>query len=172
MKYYARKKILSNKDLGKLAWEAIEPIWDDLPYSNNKKLSAFMELLTEGQRGLIALDWCQKIIRNDGLKDLFESSVGNLVPWAIQGFDMIGAKKYKHILSEAVKIVFKEEYPETAAKRKEAIRKLKKENKSKLEKLDDKFYKLIDSKDDNLETYRGTFVRNNADQFIKKSIFF
>lgn len=74
MRYSASPEILNSNDRAQIAWDAIAPIWDDLPYNRFNVLSAFMEGLTEGQRGLIALDWCQKEIRNGGLKQLFENS--------------------------------------------------------------------------------------------------
>lgn len=79
MKYAADKKILESDDLAQIAWDAIEPLWDDLPYSNAEKLGDFMEELTGGQKALISIDWCQKEIRNGGIKQLRNHNVSQTV---------------------------------------------------------------------------------------------
>jgi hypothetical protein len=166
MKYSAKIEILDSNDLAQIAWDAIEPIWDDLPTSRFKALSQFMDELTEGQAGLISLDWCQKEIRNGGIPQLFENSTGNLVPWAIEGFKMIGANKYADILSKASSKLGSE-YPKSGSARKKAYKSLNQTDKDEIEKLEEQFFDLINSKDDDLETYRGNFVKNNPEQFIK-----
>jgi hypothetical protein len=105
MRYYATPNILKNTDPAELAWRAIEPIWDNLPLTNFSTLAKFMDTLSPGQRGLIALDWCQKEIRNGGLMQLFANSTGNLVPWGINGFKMIRAFRCAAILDQAASML-------------------------------------------------------------------
>ncbi len=97
MKYSANKDILNQNSLAEIAWEAIAPIWDQIPYSNASKLDEFMSNLTKGQKALISIDWSQKEIRNVGIKQLFENSTGNIVPYAIKGLELIGAYNYAEI---------------------------------------------------------------------------
>jgi len=124
-----------------------------------------MAELTEGQRGLIALDWCQKEIRNGGFHQLLVNPTGNLVPWAIAGFDLIGAGKYRAILSEVASMLGAE-YPETGAARQKAIGQLNKSQTSRIEELEQEFFSLLNSEEEDLEEYRGRFVVEHPDQFV------
>ena len=166
LKYSAQKEILDSDDLAQIVWDAIEPIWDDFPIGSRfKVMSRFMNELTKGQAGLFSLDWCQKEIRNGGIPQLFENSTGNLVPWAIEGFKMIGANKYADILSKAASKIGSE-YPKSDSARRKAYKALSQKDKDEIEKLEDLFFQLINSKEDDLELYRGNFVKNNPEQFI------
>jgi hypothetical protein len=164
MKYSANPEKLNELDMAQLAWNAIEPLWEDLPYSNAKELYKFLSEITEGQKALISIDWCQKEIRNGGLKQLFTNSTGNLVPFAITGFNKIGAKKYASLLLEATSI-FGVTYPSTVSGRKKALKELGKAAFDKLEKIDDEFFSLLQTSETDLEIYRGVYVRNNLEQF-------
>jgi hypothetical protein len=165
VKYAANPKILDTDDLAQLAWDAIEPIWDDLPYSTHKALVPFMSDLTEGQRGLIALDWCQKEIRNGGLSQLFRNSTGNLVPWAIPGFRLIGADRYADVLEHAASLLG-ESYPLTASGRKRVFASLSASERATMEKLDDGFFDLLRSEEQDLEHFRGEYVKAHPEQFV------
>jgi hypothetical protein len=164
MKYSANPEKLNTSDMAQLAWNAIEPLWEDLPYSNAKKLDKFLSEITEGQKALISIDWCQKEIRNGGLKQLFTNSTGNLVPFAIKGFNQIGANEYASLLLEAASI-FGATYPSTVSGRKNALKELGKPAVDKLEKIDDEFFSLLQTAETDLEIYRGAYVRNNLEQF-------
>ena len=166
MKYSATLEILQSDDLAQVAWDAIEPIWDDLPLGRFKALADFMNDLTEGQRGLIALDWCQKEIRNGGFPQLFENSTGNLVPWAVDGFRTIGAEKYAVILTKVASMLGSD-YPKSGAARKRAYKSLSQAQKQEIDELESAFYALLNSKDDDLERYRGSYVKSHPEQFIK-----
>ena len=154
MKYFADPAILKSDDLAQLAWDAIAPIWDDLPFQRFSTLTKFMEDLTEGQRGLIALDWCQKEIRNGGFRQLFVNSTGNLVPWRIDGFQLIGATKYCTVLSEAASM-FGNQYPASGTARRKALSALSGTQNDKLKTLEnEKFSPLLGQKRINLERFR------------------
>ena len=165
MKYSAKKEILEGDDLATIAWEAIEPLWDDFPYSNAKKCSAFMSKITDGQKALLAIDWCQKEIRNGGIKQLLSNSTGGLVPYAIEGFNLIKADVYAQNLEQVISL-FGDTYPVTASSRKKALKEFSTQQKEDLEKLDDEFFKLIFSSDHDIEKYRGSYVKNHPHQFI------
>jgi hypothetical protein len=165
MKYSANAEILENDDLAEVAWYAIEPLWDDMPYSNTSKLSEFMSDLTVGQQALVSIDWCQKEIRNGGIKQLMENSTGNLIPYAISGFSLIGAQAYSELLSKACKLLGME-FPISGAARKRALNSLTDEQKHELENLDDEFFELIGSSTHDIEKYRGNYVKDNPGLFI------
>ena len=166
MRYKAKPKILRIEDDAELAWAAIAPIWDDLPLGPMNKLAAFLDDLTEGQRALIAIDWCQKEIRNGGIPQLLENTTGNLVPWAIRGFDLIGAEKYSAILSET-SAMLGSEYPASKSARVKVYRALDQAQKARVDALENEFFRLLDSPDDDLEKYRATYVRDHSDQFVR-----
>lgn len=166
MKYSANKTILDSDDLAQIAWDAIEPLWEDIPYSNAKKLHDFLSEVTEGQKALISIDWCQKEIRNGGMKQLLTNSTGNFVPYATEGFRLIGAINYATIL-EKVMSLLGSTYPLTVSGRKKALNELSSEEKAQLEELDSSFFQLIFSTEHDIEIYRGKYVKNNPQQFIK-----
>ncbi len=168
MRYSASPAILQNDDLSQVAWDAIEPIWYDLPLSPSKKMVGFLDELSEGQRGLIALDWCQKEIRNGGFLQLFVNSTGNLVPWAIEGFQMIGAANYAKILARAAGMLGAD-YPTSATARMQIIGLWSSVQVQELDRHNVAFYTLLNSPDEELERYRGTFVKSHPNQFIESN---
>lgn len=165
MKYSASNEILKSDDLAQVAWDAIEPMWDDLPYSNAKQLSSFFSEITEGQKALISIDWCQKEIRNGGIRQLLSNSTGNLVPYAVEGFHLIGAEIYADILDKVVRLLGSS-LPSTENGRKKALKELSGKEKEQLKELDDSFFRLIISTEHDIEKYRGSYVKNNPEQFI------
>jgi hypothetical protein len=167
MRYYAKPSILECPDPGQLAWNAIEPIWNDLPLSTFSNLARFMRELSKGQQGLIALDWCQKEIRNGGLEQLFSNPTGNLVPWGLEGFKMIGAYKYGVIVAEAAALLG-HEYPRSAAARKRVLRGFTKDQKATVSSLDDAFLELIIREGAAFEERRAAYVRSYPGEFVLK----
>lgn len=164
MKYSADKRILENDDLAQVAWDAIEPLWDDFPYSNTKKCAAFLAQITEGQKALLTIDWCQKEIRNGGVKQLLSNSTGGLIPYAVEGFKLIGANVYAEILEKIIGL-FQNSYPETAGERKKELKGFSVNKKNELEKLDNEFFNLLFSEEYDIEKYRGNYVKNNPELF-------
>ena len=165
MKYSANPEILKGDSDAQLAWDAIQPIWQDLPLSPYGRLESFLADLTKGQRALIAVDWCQKEIRNGGFRQLFENSSGNLVPWAIEGLALIGAERYEAVFAEASRMLGPS-YPKSGSARKEAYKTLSNRQLCRLDELEGVFYGLLKSVDDELEAYRGSYVRRHADEFV------
>ncbi|MEM9161021.1 MAG: DUF4375 domain-containing protein [Verrucomicrobiota bacterium] len=167
MKYSAKAEILETDDDAQLAWDAIEPVWDDFPVGGRfNAMSAYLDSLSSGQRSLLAIDWCQKEIRNGGMIQLFGNSTGNLVPQAIEGFRTIGAKKYADILTEASQCLGSP-YPQSGNARKKAYSSLDSSEKERIEELDGEFLKLLWSDSDDLEPIRAGFVRQNCNEFIE-----
>jgi hypothetical protein len=166
MKYAADARILLTDDLAELAWLAIEPLWDELPLHPPARLSAFMANLTPGQRGLIALDWCQKEIRNGGIEQLLVNSTGGLIPFAIDGFRLIGGNSYAVILEEVVEQLGPE-YPVTRALRKRALDALSRTQRRRIDELDTEFRNLLTVPGHDLEKLRGGFVRTHPNEFLR-----
>jgi hypothetical protein len=165
MRYFAHPLILQNANDAELAWDAIAPFWEELPYASAKLLPKFMSSLTKGQRGLVSLDWCQKEIRNGGMKQLFANSTGNLVPWALEGFSLIGAHSYRQALEEGA-VLLGVRYPDSASTRKKALASLSASDRSRLNELDDAFFKLLQDPTTDLEGYRGKYVRHHPEEFV------
>lgn len=166
MKYCADPEILRLDDLAEIAWLAIEPIWDDLPLRSHRRLAEFMADLTEGQRGLIALDWCQKEIRNGGFEQLLSNPTGNLVPYAIAGLRLIGAERYAAILDE-VAAMFGSEYPRTGSARARSLRRLLRDQTQCMRDLEEEFLGLLADPEQDLERYRGRFVLERPEEFVR-----
>jgi hypothetical protein len=167
MKYSADPSILLISDMAELAWRAIEPIWDDLPLHPPARVSAFMADLTAGQRGLIALDWCQKEIRNGGVRHLLVNPTGGLVPLAIDGFRLIGADAYASVLAEVAQLLGPE-YPVASGPRKRALRTLSSTQRQRIDELEAAFLDLLNTPDQDLEQYRGRFVQTHSDEFVRR----
>jgi hypothetical protein len=166
MKYAADARILLTDDPAELAWLAIEPLWHELPLHPPARLSAFMANLTPGQRGLIALDWCQKEIRNGGIEQLLVNSTGGLIPFAIDGFRLIGGSSYAAILEEVVQQLGPE-YPLARAFRKRMVDALSPTQRRRIDELDTEFLNLLTLPDHDLEQLRGGFVRTHPNEFVR-----
>ena len=78
---------------------------------------------------------------------------------------MIGANIYADILSKASSKLGLE-YPKSGNARRKAYSNLPQAEKDEIEKLEHLFFELIKSKENDLELYRGKFVKNNPEQFI------
>jgi hypothetical protein len=165
-------RILKNKTEGmddaNLAWAVIEPIWDAVDFSKGqKKVLEVLSVATEGQRLLLALDWCQKEVRNGGLEQFLLNSTGMLSKEALFGFQAIGAIEYATLLEKALAVFPNNEAPVSKTKRTELLRSIpKKEREALFDPLETKFYKLLDNPDTDLEKYRANYVRNHPQEFF------
>ena len=148
-----------------MARDAIEPIWDDIPFNKDNALETFLDGLTIGQRGLIAVEWCQKEICDGGMRRMFSNAAGRMIPWAIEGFRLIGAEKYAENLSRASSILGTD-HPKSRSARRRVFGALDKSLKDEISRLESEFYELLDSTEDDLESFRGRYVKKNPDQFV------
>lgn len=149
-------------DDAELAWAAIEPLWDAISFSGGwRATSKAFRNASVGQIGLFSLDWCQKEVRNGGFSQFFENSTGMLAPEALQGFKMIGATSYAKVLEEAIRLL-----PGRRALRSRLFRYLQSRflSSERLDALESRFYDLL--KSDDLEKYRGGYVRENPGEFF------
>ena len=153
---------------GDLAWAVIEPMWDDLEFSDGyKQVMEFLSSVTQGQSALISLDWCQKEVRNGGFEQFFMNSTGMLSEKALAGFRLIGAECYAELLEQALSCFPDGKAPSSASGRTKILRSIPKEDRNALfDPLEIKFYSLLNSPETDLEKFRGTCVRNNPDQFF------
>lgn len=111
------------------------------------------------------MDWCQKEIRNGGIEELFINPTGDLVPWAIEGFHVIGAEKYAQILSEAASVLGPE-YPNSSDTRAGVCEALPPSEMQRIDELESEFFTLLKSQEHDLERYRGAFVRRYPGEFV------
>ena len=166
MKFAADPKVLRLKDPSAVTWGVVEPLWDDLPLTPFSKLNSFMAELSVGQRALLALDWCQKEILNGGFLRLFYNGTGNLVPWAIDGAELVGAIPYGDLLKKAA-AVLGAEYPLSATARRKASARLTSSQKRRLEKLEEGFIDALDAKSTDLGVTCARYVRGHPEQFVR-----
>jgi len=169
MRSSANPDKLRGSDFAQIAWDAIEPIWDDLPFSHYRRLVSFMEELSLGQRSLISVDWCQKEIRNGGIAQLFCNPTGNLVPWALVGFRVIGAEAFADVLEKAVSMLGPE-YPTSGSARRKAYVKATPQQKQEIEQLEDRFFALLRDPAVDFERRRGSYVLEHPHQFTRGAL--
>jgi hypothetical protein len=147
-----------------LAWNAISRLWDAVDFSSGPR--AVNELLghaTLGQRALFAIDWLQKEVRNGGFGQFFENRAGMLAHDALDGFLLVGAGAYAELVSQAIDAFPGHRVPQARTARVRALRQIP-DRKLVFEALDDAFLDLIES--DDLETYRGGYVRHHPEEFL------
>ena len=152
-------------DNGRLAWDVIEALWDVVPLS--KKGLEILQQVTRGQRALLALDWCQKEIRNGGFEQFFLNSTGVFANEALKGFRLIGADVYAKLLEKAMSIFSGSETPISRSKRSRIIGSISKEKRDRFfDPLETRFYELVNSSEHDLEKYRAGYVRSHLDEFF------
>jgi len=162
LKYLIDRTKAEGLDDAELAWVAIEPLWDAISFTGGwRATSKVFRDASAGQIGLLSLDWCQKEVRNGGFAQFFENSTGMLTPEALQGFKMIGATSYAKLLREAISLL-----PGRRAMRSRLCRYLQCRflSSARLDALESSFYDLL--KSDDLERYRGRYVRENPGEFF------
>lgn len=162
LKYRIDRTKAEGLDYAELAWVAIEPLWNAISFVGGwRATSKVFRDATAGQIGLFSLDWCQKEVRNGGFAQFFENSTGMLAPEALQGFKMIGATSYAKLLEEAIRLL-----PGRTAMRSRLCRYLQCRflSSARLDSLESSFYDLL--KSDDLEMYRGRYVRENPGEFF------
>ena len=147
-----------------LAWAAVEPLWDAVDLSDGwTEVSQVMARATRGQRALLAVDWCQKEVRNGGLVQFFQNSTGMLAREARDGFQQIGADGLARVLTEALAL------SPALASRSRVVRVAALTAlfwlRWKLNRLDDKFLNLVAN--DALEPVRAAFVRAHPEEFFR-----
>jgi hypothetical protein len=166
--YRISKSKVKGMDDANLAWAVIEPMWDDFDYSSgHKKVNKFFSSVTKGQAALISLDWCQKIIRNDGFEGFFKSGVGVLSENALQGFRLIGADCYADLLKRSFAYFPNEIPPISVSSRTKILRKIPKPEREQLfDNLESEFFDLLQTDQHDLEKYRASYVKNNPEEFF------
>lgn len=167
----ASRDILLEQDLGKLAWEAIAPLWRAVDLDAPPDvLAAQLRQMSPGQRALYAVDRCAKDVRNGGFEQFFWNRAGNLAVEALDGFRLIGAYRYADILEKAFTF-----FPDGAPARERRARVEQLQSLSgpdndeeearptTFDELDEAFFRLL--RNDDLEHYRGMYVRMHPDEF-------
>lgn len=155
-------------DEANLSWAVIEPLWEAVDFSKGfKGVSEALSKASAGQKHLLAVDWCQKEVRNGGFEQFFLNSTGMLWKEALAGFRAIGARDYAVLLETALSLFPDGEAHITKSERAKYLRSVpKKEREELFDPLETEFYRLLDNPDTDLEKYRATFVRENPDEFF------
>lgn len=107
----ADRSFLDEREPAKLAWLAIEPLWNSIVVANDPTpLDAQMSTLTRGQRALFAIHWCISEVASGGFDQFFTNQAGGLGPEAREGCVLVGNEVFASILDQ-VMALFPDERP-------------------------------------------------------------
>ena len=165
----ASPDILAERDPGKLAWRAIEPVWratsiSDEPEAIDRQLAR----LTDGQRGLFAIHWCISEVSNGGFDQFFSNPAGNLAQEVREGFVRIGNEVFASIMDQ-VMAPFPEERP--ARRRAERLLQLRRMRGPDTARVpgfspyDDVFLGMLDE----VEADMAGYVLEHPEEFVRSS---
>jgi hypothetical protein len=147
---------------GELYWELVDPVWDSINIYDGPRVFLRQYRQVNPEVGhLFAAHWCQSEVRNGGLHQFFSNSTGVLAPEALQGFRAIELWKWAAILEKAMGF-FGEPYPRARTVRQKRLPRAqgrKREKWDPFDKLDDRFYKCTDGKDDRWELAADDYAR-------------
>ena len=170
MDYRIDRESTRGLDDSELAWAAIEPLME--AFSCAASAMAEEEVLagaTEGQRLLLALDWCQKEVRNGGFEQFFWNSTGGLWRDALEGFLRIGGGAYAELLGKALAVFPDGEPPLSRDERCSLLEAYEEEDLEAIfDPLESAFYGLLDQEETDLERLRAAFVRANPGEFFRR----
>lgn len=155
-------------DDASLAWAVIEPLWDSVDLSKAKAVLTLLSHVTPGQRALIAVDLCQKEVRNGGFRQFLENNTGLLAEEALKGFRLIGAHPYGDLLEKVLAIFPRGQVPINRSARMKLLRAVPEGRRFQLfDSLDEQFYGLLGSSENDLEKFRAKYVRTHPDEFFR-----
>lgn len=129
-------------------WSAIEPYLETIDIYEGPRV--FLKTMAKAPNhvGLLyAAHWCYSEVCNGGFHQFFSNSTGVLEPEAAKAFRLIGMPRIAKVVERASKHLGRP-YPRDRAKRQ---RRLKLVSKPALDKLDDQFFKLIETENGGFE---------------------
>lgn len=104
-----------------LVWSVIADAWDVVDTSMDpSKVTEALDRLPAATADLLAVDWCQKEVRNGGFEQFLANSTGVLAPRALLGFERIGGGHFANLLRGAM-ATLGEPYPVDHDTREEAV---------------------------------------------------
>ena len=141
-------------------------IFDRLLAYSGETLASEHEMLagaSNGQRAVYALWIVDGEVNNGGFDQFFFNSSGSLMDEAIEGADLIGAKKNAAILREAADTFSDGSVPEDRESRWRIQDALSDDEQSQLSDLDDRWF----GEDKNLEKLLIGYVESHPDEFLR-----
>lgn len=141
-----------------LMWKAIELVYWKVPADDPR----MHELLTEGQRAVLALWWTYAEVANGGLHQFFLNHTGYLLPEAIAGAELLGEMGLADDLRRASSYLG-DPYPRDYDQRNRALAELPDPADGFWQQLDDAVYPRLEFV---AETGLGEFISANPDEFF------
>ena len=133
---------------GEIYWATVEPLWDAVSiYDGEKVFLRDFEAAEPIGRTLFVAHWCQTAVRNGGFHQFFSNSTGVLATEAVDSFREIGMPKVSALVNAAVGW-FSKPCARARTTRQRALANHRKEHPTDLspfERLDEEFFRLIDS---------------------------
>ncbi|MEZ0227857.1 MAG: DMP19 family protein [Planctomycetota bacterium] len=148
----------------RLHWEAIERVFEAADiYEDRKKLLSILDLATKGQRALFGIWWTQSEVNNGGFGQYFSNSTAIVAPEALEGFRLVGAKKFAALLDQAMKKFPGGEMPLDREARDEALEKI---DAAEFDALNKRFYALQE-KDGGFFKLTSAYVQEHPEEFFE-----
>ncbi len=142
--YRIRKAATEGMDDEDIVWAVIEPAWNDLSLDHEDE-RGMTASLTPGQRGLIAVDWLSKEVYNGGIHQFFTNPTGVLTHEALEGFQLLGAKRYVDLLGAVVALFPGGKVPKGQAERQAALALIPEQTRKRaFGKFDETFYSFME----------------------------
>lgn len=169
MDYRIDRSSTKGLDDSEVAWAAIEPLVEafshaESPEAEEKVLAG----ATEGQRLLLALDCCQKEVRNGGFEQFFWNSAGGFWREALEGFLRIGGGAYAELLGKALAVFPEGKPPLSRGERCSLLESISEDDLEAIfDPLESAFYDLLSHEETDLERLRADFVRAHPDEFFR-----
>jgi len=144
-----------------LVWKAIEVVFWKVPLDDPR----MHELLTDGQRAVLALWWTCSEVGNGGLHQFFLNSTGYVLPEATAGAELLGEKELANALRRASSYLG-DPYPRDHEQRALALAQLPDPGDAFWDEQDDAVYPTLERL---AEDGLGEFISANPDQFFLPS---
>ncbi|MBW3623229.1 MAG: DMP19 family protein [Armatimonadetes bacterium] len=169
MDFFISASKIQGLDPASISWTVIEPLWEAIDFSKPKSIFPILSEVSPGQRALLCVDWCQKEVRNGGFEQFFLNSAGMLANEALKGFKLIQAFSYAELLDRALTVFPEGKAPIGRSIRAKQIKSLSKcERENLFGPLEDRFYQLLRSEENDLERYCTMYVMTHRDEFFIK----
>jgi len=125
-----------------------------------------VQKLTDGQKAIYSTWLVEGEVNNGGFNQFYFNSSGSFAEMAVNGFEVIGAKKFAGIMKRANELYksIKDELEKHNDGTLESFSESYEDNP--LNDLDTEFYKLYE--DENLSDLKTRYIRSNIDEFIKE----
>jgi hypothetical protein len=152
-----------------ILWAVIEPAWNDLRLAEEDE-RGMLATLTPGQRGLIGIDWLSKEVYNGGVHQFLTNPTGVVAHEALEGFRMVGAKRYAELLAAIAALFPGGRIPKNQEERVAAMNAVPEKNRKRaFEKFDEDFYSLMEV-DDPIAAFGIRYLEAHPEEFFSNVV--